>query len=393
MSRIEPRPHAPLLDQLGVYPFVQLAKTRAERRASGTPFYDFSVGEPREETPLFLRQALLDAVPARTSYPPTHGTGELRTAIADWAARRFDVTLDPDENVLATSGSKEALYSIHSAVLDRSSARRIVWIPTPAYPVYEVGARMAGAEVRFLPLLPENGFRPDFSPITDAEWERTALLWVNSPNNPSGAILSGAELDEAAGLARRHGFWLASDEAYVDLYFEDPPASALQCGLDNVISFHTTSKRSAMAGFRSGFVAGDREMIRWLARIRPSQGIASPTFVQAAAIAAWGDDAHAADQRRRYATKRDLLRRVLEDKDYELVSTDASFFIYFRTPREETEAQFVARMLASGIGLVGSRAFAPVTDLIEDGPGWIRLALVPTLEECREAAKILEEIL
>lgn len=378
------RPRNPAFAGLQPYAFVRLDEAKARARARGVEVIDFTIGDPKERTPQFVRDRVREAIPERSSYPSTVGLPRLRETIAGWIERRFGVALDPDRHLVPANGSKEAVYSIHQTVIDPHSDRKIVWVPDPAYPVYEIAARFAGAEVRPLPLLPELGFLPDLSALEPSLLDRTALLWINYPNNPTGATATPPFFEEALRLARRHGFWLASDEAYSEIYFGQPPRSALEGGVDNLIAFHTLSKRSAMTGYRSGFMAGDPELIEMLKRVRPSQGVATPTFIQEAAILAWGEETHVAELREVYRRKRDLLRPVLERAGITIAPSTATFFLYFRAPAGESSQSFVDRMLEEGIALAPGEMFGT------QGDGWVRMALVPTEEECDRAAEILE---
>ncbi|HET6551647.1 MAG TPA: aminotransferase class I/II-fold pyridoxal phosphate-dependent enzyme, partial [Solirubrobacter sp.] len=245
---------SPILAGLGTYPFVKLEEARARLRAAGVELVDFGMGEPREETPAFIREALARAITPLATYPSAVGLPELREAIAGWAQRRFGVALDPDREVIPTLGSKEAVFGL-AHVFDGD----VVAIPAPAYPVYDRGARFAGKQVLELPLREEAGWLPELDGV---DWDRVAILWLNYPNNPTGATAPLEFYEQAAELARRHGFVLASDEAYSELYFGAPPASALQLAdRTNVAVFNTLSKRSSMPGYRSGFVAGDPEIV------------------------------------------------------------------------------------------------------------------------------------
>lgn len=381
------RPRHPAFATLATYPFVRLDEAKARARARGVTVIDFTIGDPHEETPGRIRERLLRSVPLRSSYPPAAGTPALRQAIANWIERRFGVRLDPDAHVLPSNGSKEAVYLIHQAVVDPHGPRRVVLIPDPAYPVYEIAVRFAGGEPVPVPLVPNAGFLPDLAALPAELLRRTALFWVNYPNNPTGAVAGLDFYRRALGLAREHGFWLASDEAYSEIWFEGPPPGALECGLENLLVFNTLSKRSAMTGYRSGFIAGDPEMISLLRKVRPSQGVATPHFVMEAAIEAWGDEEHVADQRRIYAEKRDLLLPVLRRKGIEIGGSRATFYLYLRVPAGETSEAFAARLLEHGI------AVAPASYFGAAGEGWARLALVPTRAECERAAAILERIL
>jgi acetylornithine aminotransferase len=216
-------------------------------------------------------------------------------------------------------------------------------------------------------------------------WARTALLWLNTPHNPTGATLGENELLQVAELARRHGFWVAADEAYAEVYFDLVPGTMLSAGFENVIALHTLSKRSAMTGFRSGFMCGDERLVEALRRFRPNVGVATPDFVQAAAIAAWKDDAHPGEQRARYALKRKMFLEYFSKRGWKTEASEASFYLWLRAPGGDDVA-FVEAMLRVGlVALPGSFLGAP-------GGGFVRFALVPTPDDCREAIARLEGV-
>ena len=381
------RPLNPAFSTLATYPFVRLDEAKAGARARGIQIIDFTIGDPHEETPALIRERLLRSVPLRSSYPPAAGTPALRQAITRWIKTRFGVELDPDRHVLPSNGSKEAVYLIHQAVIDPRGERRVILIPDPAYPVYEIAARFAGGEPVPVPLRPELGFKPDLKALSSDLLRRTALMWINYPNNPTGALADLPFYEEVLALAREQGFWLASDEAYSELWFDGPPPGAIECGLENLLVFNTLNKRSAMTGYRSGFIAGDPELIGLLRKVRPSQGVATPHFVMEAAVEAWGDESHVADQRRIYAEKRDILLPVLRRRGIEIGGSEATFYLYLRVPRGEGSEAFATRLLEHGIGVVPANYFGA------SGEGWARMALVPTKDECARAAGILEKIL
>ncbi len=242
-----------MLAGLRTYPFVRLTDARARLTAAGVEVIDFGIGEPREETPPFLREAVAAAIEPQSRYPLAEGLPELRAAIAGWAGRRFGAALDPDTEVVPTLGSKEAVFHL-AAVL----AGELVVVPQPAYPVYERGAVFAGKAVHEIPLQEGEGFLPDLEAVPADVWARTAILWLNYPNNPTAATAPLALYERAAALAREFDFVLACDEAYSEIYFGAPPVSGLQVAdRTNVAVFNTLSKRSSMPGYRSGFVAGD----------------------------------------------------------------------------------------------------------------------------------------
>jgi succinyldiaminopimelate transaminase len=367
---------SPVLTGLRTYPFVRLTEAAQRLAASGVEVINFGIGEPHEETPAFIREALVGALDPMSRYPSAEGLPELRHAIAAWAGRRFGAELDGDRHVVPTFGSKEAVFLLAQA-LDGG----VVLIPQPAYPVYERGAVFAGKQVVELPLHAESAFLPDLDAVPDEVWARTAILWLNYPNNPTAATAPLELYERAAALAREHDFVVASDEAYSELYFGDaPPASALQVSdLTNVAVFNTLSKRSSMPGYRSGFVAGDPALIAALKRYRPNVGVAPPEFIQRAAAAAWGDEEHVAAVREIYRAKRDVMVPALAARGLRHAGGDATFFLWLEgaAPGEQE------RLLERGIVLTPGDYFG------EAGAGYLRLALVPTLAECQRAAELL----
>jgi succinyldiaminopimelate transaminase len=368
---------SPVLTGLRTYPFVRLTEAKQRLLDAGVDVIDFGVGEPQEETPAFIREALAAAVTPRSSYPNADGLPELREAIAGWVQRRFGPALDPDTEVVPTLGSKEAIFHL-AAVLDGD----LVAVPSPAYPVYERGAVFAGKEVLEIPLLAERGFLPDLDAVAPETWERVAVLWLNYPNNPTAATAPLELYEQAAALAREHGFVLASDEAYSEIYFGDAPASALQVGdRTNVLAFNTLSKRSAMPGYRSGLAAGDPELISALKRYRPNIGVAIPDFVQRASIAAWGDEEHVAGMREIYRSRRDAMLPAFEALGLRHAGGDATFFLWLDAgPRAE---ELATEWLDRGIIVAPGSFFGPSAE------GFLRLSLVPPLEACQRAAAMI----
>ena len=319
-------------------------------------------------------------------YPKAEGLPELREAIAAWCSRRFGVEIDSQTEVIPTYGSKEAIFSFAQAMVDPRSAKDSVVVTEPGYPVPARGAAFAGARVEVLPLLEENAFLPDLDAVED--WDRIALCWVNYPNNPTGAVAPLAFYERLAKLARRHDFLLCSDEAYSELWFTEPTESALQVGdRTNVVVFQTLSKRSSMTGYRSGFVAGSADVIGALRTYRPSTGAAPQEFVQRASIVAWGDETHVARARDTYRHKRKVLLDVLTRKGWRIAASEATMYLWVEVPGGETSEACAERFLEHGV------VVAPGAYLGEAGEGYIRIALVPTLEECTRAAAILEDVL
>jgi acetylornithine aminotransferase len=381
-------PLSPVLRATATYPFVRLNEAAAERRARGLEVIDLGMGDPREPTDAAILQALRDGVRERMGYPAAVGLPELREAVAGWVDRRYGVALDPDTQVIPTLGSKEAIFSFAQVVLDAAGGRDTVVVTEPGYPVPGRGAAFIGARVIELPLREENGFLPEIDAVAAGLWQRTAVVWLNSPNNPTGAVASLAFLERLAGLAREHGFVLASDEAYSELWFDEAPPSALELDdLTGVVAFNTLSKRSSMTGFRSGFVAGDAELIAALKRFRPNVGTAPQEFVQRASVVAWGDEEHVARAREAYRRKRVLLLDVLRRKGLRDAGGPATMYLWIAVPARETSESHAASLLDHGVLVTPGSYLGP------SGEGYVRYALVPTEDECARAAAILEDVL
>ncbi len=379
---------SPVLEEQTTYPFVTLDRAKRETAARGIEIIDFGQGDPREPTDPRIREALAAGVAETMAYPKAEGLPELREAIAAWCGRRFGVAIDPDRELIPTYGSKEAIFSFAQVVLDRHSSKDTVLVPDPAYPVYERGAEFAGARVERVPLLEENGFLPDLGAIPDETLARTALLWIDYPNNPTAAVAPPAFFDEVARLAEEHDFLVCSDEAYSELWFDEPPASALGAvDRRRVVAFNTLSKRSSMTGYRSGFVAGPSWLVDALKKYRPTVGTAPQEFVQRASIVAWGDEQHVEDARQRYRRKREALLPVLERNGWRVAGKAATMYLWLAVPAGESSEHAAARLLEHGI------VVAPGSYLGRHGEGYVRLALVPTVEDCERAARILEDAL
>ncbi len=387
---------SPTLAGLAVYPFSRLEDAKRKVREAGTELIDFGIGDPQEPTDPMIRQALVAGLHESSSYPLSAGLPELREAIAGWVARRFGTVIDPASQVVPTYGSKEAIFSFALATVDVPSGKDTVVVTEPGYPVGERGALFAGARVLRLPLLESNGFLPDLAAIPAQEWPRISLFWVNYPNNPTGAVAPLAFYEELVARARAHDFLLCSDEAYSELWFDAPAASALQVAdaggaaarpLANVVVFNTLSKRSSMTGYRSGFIAGDPEVIATMRAFRPTIGTAPQEFVQRASVVAWNDERHVGEARARYAAKRAVLLPALHDCGLRVAASEATFYLWVATPAGLGSEAFAERLLAGGIVVTPGAYLGP------SGEGYVRFALVPTVERCERAAVILRELL
>ena len=376
---------SPVLAATGTYPFVRLEQAKRRLAEQGVELIDFGKGDPREETDPLIRRAVAESIEPRSSYPLAEGLPELREAVARWCEQRFGVGLDPETEVIPTYGSKEAIFSLAQVVLDRQGDKRLVLSTEPGYPVYDRGALFAGAEVEQQPLLEENGFLPDLDLVDTETWARTAIFWINYPNNPTGAVAPLAVLERLADLAVEHDFVLAADEAYTELWFDEPPHSALEVrDRSNVAIFQTLSKRSSMTGYRSGFVAGSPELIAALRQYRPSAGTAPQEFVQRASVVAWSDEEHVERTREVYRRKREVLLPTLREKGIRVAGSQATMYLWLEVPAGESSDDLAERLLERGLIVSPGTFFGP------SGEGYWRLALVPTEAECARAAEILE---
>jgi succinyldiaminopimelate transaminase len=368
----------PVLSELGSYAIGEIQNKARAMRESGVDLIDFSIGDPREPTPDFIRDAVREAIPDISQYPTARGLREMRAAVAGYVRRRFGVEVDPDSQVLPTAGSKEAIFSTPLAFIDRSAGDVVAW-PTPGYPIYGRGALLAGAEGMPVALGGDFVFTADQIP----DWSNVRMVWVCSPHNPAGSVTPRDELVRFVDKAREADALLCSDECYIDLYDDEdrPPVSVLEVagpGSPGVLTFLSLSKRSGMTGYRSGAIVGDAEAIATLASFRTSTGTASQEFVQAGAIAAWSDDAHVAERRVVFAAKRRILAAAFDRLGLEVVGSKAGIYLWVRCDDDVATA---ARLADSGIIVSPGRAFGP------GGEGHIRLALVPALADCDRAAE------
>ena len=360
------------------------------------------IGEPRHATPALIEDALMRSLPQLSSYPATAGEPALREAIAGWVQRRYAVTLDAATQVLPVNGSREALFALAQTVIDPGRPGAVVVCPNPFYQIYEGAALLAGAQTVFVPSVPARNFAADWDAVDDATWARTQLLYVCSPGNPTGAVMPLAEWQRLFELSDRHGFVIASDECYSEIYFGDEaPLGSLQAaralGRDdfrNLVALTSLSKRSNVPGLRSGFVAGDRALIKAFLLYRTYHGSAMGGMVQRASIAAWGDETHVAANRELYRAKFAQLMPLLSPV-LDVALPDAAFYLWAAIPGNPAVAGSVADEIAFARGLLAQYnvAVLPGSLLAREvqghnpGAGRIRMALVAPLAECIEAAR------
>ncbi len=428
----------PRLNQLHPYPFQKLR----ELFAGVTPNpelrpVNLSIGEPKHATPQFIKDALVAGLGGLSNYPATQGSEALRQAIAAWAQRRYGVALDPATEILPVNGSREALFAFAQASVDSSRhGRRVIISPNPFYQIYEGAALLAGARPFFLNTLPENGFRMDWSRVPEDLWEQVNLVYVCSPGNPTGKVMSMDDWKELFELSDQHGFVIAADECYSEIYFphpnphqsvlaqpspplpftgeggereageganvmpkpinDQPPLGALTAaqqlgrGLKNLIVFNSLSKRSNVPGLRSGMVAGDAELMKQFLLYRTYHGSAMSPVVQAASIAAWNDEAHVVDNRRQYAEKfaavMPLLREVLQFE-----APDAAFYLWARVPGGDDTAFARELFRSQHVTVLPGSYLARDAASVNPGRGFVRIALVDSLPACIEAAERIVE--
>lgn len=387
----------PRLNQLHPYPFQKLRDLLhgIVPDPSFRPI-NLSIGEPKHETPEFIKHALKDGLAGLAHYPTTLGSEALRQAIASWISRRYDIpTLDIARQIIPVNGSREALFAFAQAVIDSSRSNPVVVCPNPFYQIYEGAALLAGAEPYFINTLPENGYRMEFSTVPVTVWQRTQLAYVCSPGNPTGKVMNLDDWRELFTLAERYGFVIASDECYSEIYLDEaaPPLGALQAahklGRDyhNLVVFGSLSKRSNVPGMRSGFVAGDAAILEKFLLYRTYHGCAMSPAVQAASIAAWSDEDHVRENRRLYREKFAAVTPRLQQM-LKVAMPEAAFYLWADTGGSDTE--FARRLYRDCNVIVLPGSFlAREAHGINPGSGFVRIALVASLEECMEAVQRL----
>jgi N-succinyldiaminopimelate aminotransferase len=384
----------PNLDRLQPYPFQKLAALLAGIQPDlSRRHVNLSIGEPKHATPDFIRQALASHLDGLSSYPATLGSEDLRQAIAAWIKGRYGLpALDASKQVIPVNGSREALFAIAQTVIDSSRGTPVVVAPNPFYQIYEGAALLANARLAFLNLRPENRFALDLGQVDETTWAATQLVYLCSPANPTGNVLTLNDWKAVFTLADRHGFVVASDECYSEIYFDEPPLGALdaarQLGRTNfekLVVFSSLSKRSNVPGMRSGFVAGDAEILKKFLLYRTYHGCAMNPAVQAASAAAWRDEAHAAENRRLYREKFTAVVDRLSSVTG-VTMPEAAFYLWMRTPVDD---QVFARTLFENynVTVLPGSFLAREAHGINPGHNFVRIALVAPLQECMEAAE------
>ena len=386
----------PDLARLQPYPFQRINELKAGiTPPADIPLVSLAIGEPKHSTPEIILNTMRNSLSGLANYPLTKGNAELREAIANWLTRRFNLpenSLDIETQVVPVNGTREALFSFAQAVVDRTKNAKVL-MPNPFYQIYEGAAFLAGAEPVYLPCTADNNFNPDFDAVDDATWDDCQLIYLCSPGNPTGAVVSAEQIKQLLVLAEKHDFIIASDECYSEIYLNEdkPPIGLLDVAAQvgntdykRCVVFHSLSKRSNAPGLRSGFIAGDAEILTKFLLYRTYHGCAMPPPTQTTSIAAWNDEAHVLDNRNQYRKKfsavLDILSPIMDVKE-----PDASFYLWAGVPTDDET--FTRDIYAQQhLNVVPGSYLSREVNGVNPGANRIRMALVATLDECIEAA-------
>ena len=400
----------PGLEKLHTYPFEKLAQLKQETSVvTDAEHIDLSIGEPKHTTPELILNELQKQLPKAASYPTTRGIDALRQAIAEWLIRRFKLpegSIAADRNILPVNGTREALFAFAQCVIDSTGKQAkknevpVVITPNPFYQIYEGAALLAQAEPYYVNCVEANGFLPDFDSIPENIWQRCQLIYLCSPGNPTGAVLGQEAIEKLLILADKYDFVIAADECYSEIYLDEnsPPVGLLQVSADlgrddykRCMVFHSLSKRSNVPGMRSGFVAGDADLIQAFLRYRTYHGCSMPLYTQMASIVAWKDEAHVRDNRHMYRQKFDAVLNILKPV-MNVTRPDASFYLWPETPLSDTE--FAAGLYSQqNITVLPGSFLSRSIDAGNPGENRIRIALVAEIDQCIEAAERMCEFI
>ena len=393
----------PDLNKLQPYPFEKLAKLKAEvTPPAELAHIALSIGEPKHASPRFVADELVANLNSLANYPTTKGLPELRKSIAKWLSQRFQLpanSLDAEQHIIPVNGTREALFAFAQAVVDRND-EALVLTPNPFYQIYEGAAYLAGAEPYYLNCTADNDYLPDFDAVPEDVWQRCQLIYLCSPGNPTGAVIGRDTLKKLIALADKHDFIIASDECYSEIYPDEtnPPVGLLQVAAEmgrtdykRCVVFHSLSKRSNLPGMRSGFVAGDAEVLKQFLLYRTYHGCAMPPYHQLASIKAWDDEQHVLNNRDLYRQKFKAVLAILSDV-MDVQQPDAGFYLWAKTPIDETE--FAQRLFAEqNVTVLPGSYLSREVDGTNPGKNHVRMALVAPLAECIDAAKRIKTLI
>ena len=390
----------PDLQKLQPYPFEKLSALKAGCQPSVEGHIALSIGEPKHDAPGFVLDAMVNNLNEINHYPLTKGSLKLRSTITNWLMRRFKLSsdaLDPERHILPVTGTREALFSFAQCFIDRSKDALIL-MPNPFYQIYEGAAFLSGATPYFYNTVKENNYLPDFDAIDEPTWQRCQIIYVCTPGNPTGSVLSKQELIKLIKLSQQYDFIIASDECYSEIYFDEnnPPTGLLEAAEEsgnnsfaNCIVFHSLSKRSNLPGMRSGFVAGDAQLIKSYLLYRTYHGCAMPPVHQTASIEAWNDEAHVEQNRTLYTQKFEAVLEILEPV-IDVTLPDAAFYLWLNTPIDDET--FARDLYAQqNVTVLPGSYLSRESDGINPGRNHVRLALVAPLDECITAANRIKQ--
>ena len=377
------------VQSIGTYAFAEVDNQVAKLKAQGITPVDFGVGDPARPTPDLVIEALYAAAKKRSTagYPSYAGAPEFRAEVARWNKDRFGVELDPETEINSSIGSKEAVFNFHEAVINPGD---VVIIPTPGYPPYTRGTMFAEGMPYHVPILEENDFLVDLDAIPADVCNKAKLMWINYPNSPTGKVAPSEFFKRVIEFGRKHNIVIASDEAYTEIYYGEKPHSILEYAREGVIVFQSLSKRSAMTCYRVGWVAGDEKIISAFRKVKTNLDSGTATFIQDAAAAALRDEKHVDEMREEYRTKRDILVGAFKSLGLPDCTPESTIYIWQKVPEGMTSVEFATALLADDIAAVttpGAWISDKTADGLNPGEGYVRFALVPTVEETRAVAE------
>lgn len=385
------------LSLLHPYPFEKLNQLFQGIQPANLPLIPLSIGEPKHPAPEFVKQAIRNQFHHLSTYPNSKGLPELRQSIATWLTQRFKLNqISSEDQILPVSGTREGIFSFVQALIRREDSPYVV-MPNPFYQIYEGATLLAGAQPYFINCTEQNGYLGDFDAVPAEVWKKTALLFVCTPGNPTGTVLSKEQLKKLITLSDQYDFVIASDECYSELWFDEAPVGLLEVcaemGRDdykNCVVFHSLSKRSNLPGMRSGFIAGDAALLKPYLLYRTYHGAAMPVQHQLASIAAWNDEAHVEENRRQYRAKFDLFQTELNHL-LPLQKPDAGFYYWLKVDNDEKFAKHL--MEKAHIQVLPGRYLSRDTEQGNPGENHVRMALVAGLAQCEEVVRRLKTIL
>ena len=385
--RIEPSER---VKSIGTYAFAEVDRQVEKLVAGGIEPIDFGVGDPTIPPPDLVRDATKRGVEKHkcAGYPSYIGMTEYRLAVAEWTSRRFGVDLDPETEITSTIGSKEAVFNFAEGFVNPGD---IVIVPCPGYPPYTRGTLFAEGQVYYVPVLPENDYLIDLDDIPPEVARDAKLMWINYPNSPTGAVAPREFFERVVEFGRQNEIIIASDEAYTEIYYTDePPLSILEVAREGVVAFQSLSKRSAMTGWRVGWVAGDERIVETFKKVKTNIDSGTPNFVQEGAIAALSDEAHVESSRADYTRKRNLLADALVESGLPDCRPKATIYLWQRVPEGYTSVDFATSLLDPEIAVVttpGAWISNETASGLNPGAGFVRFALVPSIEATETAAE------